>query len=102
MKTVAEEKQIRAIKIYTVEITECRSVYWYSYKTGERFTCILVSKESAKGHHTVSFAVVEYVDGKFKPPTLIRTIRPEDCRIVSEETDLYSGVNEFRKSFSKG
>lgn len=102
MKKVKEERhlelgQIRTIKIYTVRITPCVSTVWYHSKVGEEYDCILVCKESKT--HVPAFAIVQKVGDRYMPPSIVRTIRPEDCTVIKEFNELYSTLRSFRGSF---
>lgn len=104
MKKVKEERhiefgQIRTIKIYTVRIDPCVSTVWYHSKVGEKFDCILVVKESTTPIPRPAFAIVQKVGDRYRPPSIIRTIRPEDCTVVNEVNELYSSLRGFRGSF---
>lgn len=69
------------IQIETENLPDSLGGIWYADKGGQKFNCCLVCKETASGFKP-RFLVMPN-DGTF--PSFIRTIRPEDCRIIQED-----------------
>lgn len=77
------------LKVYTVRVSGCigSKNRWYAARVGESFTCVLVCKETQVGMMP-QFAVVDVTDEGVIPPSIVRTIRPEDCTVLKERTHL--------------
>lgn len=91
--------QVRTIKVYTVRVDPCLSKFWYCSKVGETFPCILIVKETNGKILKPMFAVVEKIGDTYKPPGVVRTIRAEDCTVISECLQLFSNLLEYQKNF---
>jgi hypothetical protein len=90
------------LKVYTVEIDRiaAENKRWYYYHKGEVYNCILVVKQENEAHVTrPHFLVIENKGEEYTSPTIIRTIRPMDCRVLAEQVinnkDLYDLTEVF-------
>jgi hypothetical protein len=91
-------------KLYTVQIEQAPIEYsrWYFSQKLQFFNCILVSKEDSAGNLRPVFLVVDVEDDVAKLPVHLRTIRPEDAKVVIEKrVEIPSVLLTFLLPYSK-
>lgn len=88
------------IKIYSICITRegTPSSKWYYMDGGKIFQAVLVVKDVTYGRGPV-FALVEKDGDDYRPPGVVRTVRPEHCVVVSEELVLRAPLLNYVTSF---
>jgi hypothetical protein len=93
---------IRYVKLYTVEINRMaeENGRWYYQHKGELFNCVLIPKHDFDYlMNTVHFLVVDKDKESFTCPTIIKTIRPIDCKVIQEQIIINKRIAELIDAF---
>lgn len=98
LKKTNGEEVYRWVKVYKIRVEPSISKFWYHKLVGEEFNAVLITKSTADSVLRCVFAIVEKHGDMYKPATMPRTIRPEDCVVVSEEVTSCN-INMYHHSF---